>query len=180
MKSTSRRQRPEDAAGTKQSAERADRSAAASNRHGSGPPLAWRRRMVDFIEYERREQGGSEGAGDGRAQCPRLRPEDGDLELFPPQVWVRQPDADAAVAEAAGASPTPAGAGPAARVTRARTGGQEREGEQGKAQEMAELSQAITKAQMPKEVEEQARKELRRLERMPEAAAEYGIVFGGT
>ena len=29
---------------------------------------------------------------------------------------------------------------------------------------------------MPKEVEEQARKELRRLERMPEAAAEYGMV----
>ena len=50
------------------------------------------------------------------------------------------------------------------------------EGEQGKAQEMAELSQAIAKAQMPKEVEEQARKELRRLERMPEAAAEYGMV----
>src|SRR5690349_16792809 len=50
------------------------------------------------------------------------------------------------------------------------------EGEQGKAQEIAELSQAITKAQMPKEVEEQARKELRRLERMPEAAAEYGMV----
>lgn len=50
------------------------------------------------------------------------------------------------------------------------------EGEQGKAQDMAELSEAITKAQMPKEVEEQARKELRRLERMPEAAAEYGMV----
>jgi len=50
------------------------------------------------------------------------------------------------------------------------------EGEQGKAQEMAELSQAIAKAQMPKEVEDQARKELRRLERMPEAAAEYGMV----
>jgi len=50
------------------------------------------------------------------------------------------------------------------------------EGEQGKAQEMAELSQAIAKAQMPKEVEEQAKKELRRLERMPEAAAEYGMV----
>jgi ATP-dependent Lon protease len=48
------------------------------------------------------------------------------------------------------------------------------EGEQGKAQEIAELSQAITRAQMPKEVEEH--KELRRLERMPEAAAEYGMV----
>ena len=41
---------------------------------------------------------------------------------------------------------------------------------------MAELDQAITKANMPKEVEEQARKELRRLQRMPEAAAEYGMV----
>jgi ATP-dependent Lon protease len=50
------------------------------------------------------------------------------------------------------------------------------EGEEGKAVEMAELDQAITKANMPKEVEEQARKELRRLQRMPEAAAEYGMV----
>jgi len=50
------------------------------------------------------------------------------------------------------------------------------EGELGKAQEMAELSQAIAKAGMPKDVEEAARKELRRLERMPEAAAEYGMV----
>lgn len=50
------------------------------------------------------------------------------------------------------------------------------EGEQGKAQEMAELSQAIAKAGMPKEVEDQAKKELRRLERMPEAAAEHGMV----
>jgi ATP-dependent Lon protease len=46
----------------------------------------------------------------------------------------------------------------------------------GKNAEIAELSEAITKAKMPKEVEEQARKELRRLERMPEAAAEYGMV----
>jgi ATP-dependent Lon protease len=45
-----------------------------------------------------------------------------------------------------------------------------------KAAEIKELDQAITKAQMPKEVEEQARKELRRLERMPEAAAEYSMV----
>jgi ATP-dependent Lon protease len=50
------------------------------------------------------------------------------------------------------------------------------EGEQGKAHEMAELSEAIAKAGMPKEVEDQAKKELRRLERMPEAAAEYGMV----
>ncbi len=49
------------------------------------------------------------------------------------------------------------------------------EGEEGKA-EVAELSEAIGKARMPKDVEEQARKELRRLERMPEASAEHGMV----
>jgi ATP-dependent Lon protease len=49
------------------------------------------------------------------------------------------------------------------------------EGEDGKA-EIAELGEAIGKARMPKEVEEQARKELRRLERMPEASAEHGMV----
>ena len=49
------------------------------------------------------------------------------------------------------------------------------EGEEGKA-EIAELGEAIAKARMPKEVEEQARKELRRLERMPEASAEHGMV----
>jgi ATP-dependent Lon protease len=50
------------------------------------------------------------------------------------------------------------------------------EGEEGKAAEMAELDAAIAKASMPKEVEDAARKELRRLQRMPEAAAEYGMV----
>src|SRR5215470_9040603 len=50
------------------------------------------------------------------------------------------------------------------------------EGEEGKGAEMAELDAAITKAGMPKEVEDAARKELRRLQRMPEAAAEYGMV----
>src|SRR5580698_348367 len=50
------------------------------------------------------------------------------------------------------------------------------EGEEGKAAEMAELDKAISKAGMPKEIEEQARKELRRLQRMPEAAGEYGMV----
>jgi ATP-dependent Lon protease len=50
------------------------------------------------------------------------------------------------------------------------------EGEEGKAAEMAELDKAITAAKMPKEVEDQARKELRRLQRMPEAAGEYGMV----
>jgi ATP-dependent Lon protease len=49
------------------------------------------------------------------------------------------------------------------------------EGEQNKAQDIAELSEAIAKAGMPKEVEDQARKELRRLERMPEASPDYGM-----
>src|SRR5246127_2677980 len=49
------------------------------------------------------------------------------------------------------------------------------EGEEGKAAEVAELDKAIPEACMPKEVEDAARKELRRLQRMPEAAAEYGI-----
>ncbi len=50
------------------------------------------------------------------------------------------------------------------------------EGEEGKAAEIAELDAAIGKAGMPKEVEDQARKELRRLQRMPEGAGEYGMV----
>jgi len=50
------------------------------------------------------------------------------------------------------------------------------EGEGAKAEEIAELSDQIAKANMPKEVDEQVRRELRRLQRMPEAAAEYGMV----
>jgi ATP-dependent Lon protease len=50
------------------------------------------------------------------------------------------------------------------------------EGEEGRAAEVKELSEAITKAGMPKEVEDQVRKELRRFQRMPEAAAEAGMV----
>jgi ATP-dependent Lon protease len=50
------------------------------------------------------------------------------------------------------------------------------EGEEGKAAEMAELDAAIAKAGMPKDIEDQARKELRRLQRMPEAAGEYAMV----
>src|SRR5215469_15681858 len=46
----------------------------------------------------------------------------------------------------------------------------------GKTQEVAELTEAIAKAKMPGEAENQARKELRRYERMPEAAAEAGMV----
>jgi ATP-dependent Lon protease len=46
----------------------------------------------------------------------------------------------------------------------------------GKAQEVSELNAAIAKAQMPAEAQGQAQKELRRYERMPEAAAEAGMV----
>jgi ATP-dependent Lon protease len=45
-----------------------------------------------------------------------------------------------------------------------------------KAVEIAQLSEMIEKAGMPKEADEQARKELKRLERMPEAAAEYAMI----
>ncbi len=50
------------------------------------------------------------------------------------------------------------------------------EADEGKSAEIAELEKAISNANMPKEVEDQARKELRRLQRMPEAAGEYGMV----
>ena len=49
------------------------------------------------------------------------------------------------------------------------------EGDEGKAAELAELEKAIAKAGMPKDVEDHARKELRRLQRMPDSAAEYGM-----
>jgi ATP-dependent Lon protease len=45
-----------------------------------------------------------------------------------------------------------------------------------KTAEIAELRASIEKAQMPVEAQEQALKELKRLERMPEAAAEYGMI----
>ncbi|HYC46505.1 MAG TPA: endopeptidase La [Burkholderiales bacterium] len=47
--------------------------------------------------------------------------------------------------------------------------------DEGKA-ELEELEKAIAEAGMPEEVEKQARKELKRLERMPEAAGEYSMV----
>jgi ATP-dependent Lon protease len=50
------------------------------------------------------------------------------------------------------------------------------EGDEGKTAEVNELSEAIAKAGMPKEVEDQARKEVRRYQRMPEGAAEAGMV----
>jgi ATP-dependent Lon protease len=46
----------------------------------------------------------------------------------------------------------------------------------GKAAEVAELTAAIAKASMPPEAEAHAKKELRRYERMPEAAGEAGMV----
>ncbi len=50
-------------------------------------------------------------------------------------------------------------------------------GEEGEREaELEELEKAIAEAGMPKEVEEHARKELRRLERIPEGAAEYGML----
>ena len=45
-----------------------------------------------------------------------------------------------------------------------------------KSADIEELSKGIAEAKMPEEAEQQARKELKRLERMPEAAAEYGMV----
>jgi ATP-dependent Lon protease len=46
----------------------------------------------------------------------------------------------------------------------------------GKTQEVADLNEAIAKAKMPAEAESQARREVRRYERMPEGAAEAGMV----
>jgi ATP-dependent Lon protease len=46
----------------------------------------------------------------------------------------------------------------------------------GKAQEIIELNEAISKANMPPDVAEVARKEVRRLERTPEASPEYGMI----
>jgi ATP-dependent Lon protease len=46
----------------------------------------------------------------------------------------------------------------------------------GKSQEVAELTEAIAKAKMPPEVEQQAKKELARYQRMPEAAGESGTI----
>jgi ATP-dependent Lon protease len=49
------------------------------------------------------------------------------------------------------------------------------EGEDAKAQEIAELAKKIAEAKMPPEVDEHAKRELARLERMPEAAGEYSM-----
>jgi ATP-dependent Lon protease len=49
------------------------------------------------------------------------------------------------------------------------------EGEDAKSQEIAELAKKIAEAKMPPEVEEHAKRELARLERMPEQAGEYSM-----
>jgi ATP-dependent Lon protease len=48
--------------------------------------------------------------------------------------------------------------------------------DEGTAAEVDDLKKAIAEAGMPEEVQTQANKELRRLERMPEAAAEHGMI----
>ncbi len=48
--------------------------------------------------------------------------------------------------------------------------------DEGGGAEIAELDKAITAAQMPEEVEKQARKELTRLQRTPEGAGEYAMI----
>ena len=47
---------------------------------------------------------------------------------------------------------------------------------EGQSVELEDLRQAVEKSRMPKEVKKEARRELVRLERMPEAAAEYGML----
>ncbi|TRX03313.1 endopeptidase La [Candidatus Methylobacter oryzae] len=48
--------------------------------------------------------------------------------------------------------------------------------EEGGAAEIEEISNAITEAKMPEEVEKQARKELARLQHMPDASGEYSMI----
>jgi ATP-dependent Lon protease len=50
------------------------------------------------------------------------------------------------------------------------------EDEQGASTDLADLKESIDKAGMPPDVEEQARRELKRLERMPEASGEHSMV----
>ena len=50
--------------------------------------------------------------------------------------------------------------------------------DEGTAAEVEDLKKAIAEAGMPEEVLQQANKEVRRLERMPEAAAEHGMLRG--
>src|SRR5680860_771633 len=50
--------------------------------------------------------------------------------------------------------------------------------DEGHSEDIAELTRAIEAAKMPEESEQHARKALQRLERMPEAAAEYSMLRG--
>jgi ATP-dependent Lon protease len=52
------------------------------------------------------------------------------------------------------------------------------EGEEGAGAEVQELEKTIAEAGMPEEVEKHARKELKRLQRMPEASTEYSMARG--
>src|SRR5437899_10835525 len=49
------------------------------------------------------------------------------------------------------------------------------EGEDAKAQEIAELTKKIAEAKMPPEVEEHTKRALARLDRLPEASGEYSM-----
>jgi ATP-dependent Lon protease len=49
-------------------------------------------------------------------------------------------------------------------------------GEEGRGSELEELAQAIDQARMPEDADKEARKELKRLQAMPEASAEYSMV----
>ncbi|MFN3522695.1 MAG: endopeptidase La [Phenylobacterium sp.] len=48
--------------------------------------------------------------------------------------------------------------------------------DEGASQDVAEITAAIERLQMPEEIADQARKELRRLQRTPEASSEYGMI----
>jgi len=54
----------------------------------------------------------------------------------------------------------------------------EKELGEGQSVELADLAAAIEKSKMPAEVKKEARRELARLQRMPEGAAEYGMLRG--
>ncbi len=54
----------------------------------------------------------------------------------------------------------------------------EKELGEGASVELADLAKAIEKSKMPPEVKKEARRELSRLQRMPEGAAEYGMLRG--
>jgi ATP-dependent Lon protease len=131
-------------------------------------------RILDFLQGTPFPVARVLEAGDSRDHRPHRAHGQGDAHAGPPhrgaaavardrppdQGVARRAPARNAAARADGRDPAPARRGRGGQV-----------GRDGRA-----LGEAITKAKMPKEVEDQARKELRRLERMPEAAAEYGMI----